>query len=76
VLAPGGDLYFSLPVGKPRVAFNAHRIHAPEEILAYFNGLSLKQFCLVTDCGEFIEDVSPARATGERYACGLFHFTR
>jgi hypothetical protein len=76
VLAPGGDLYFSLPVGKPRVAFNAHRIHAPEEILAYFNGLSLKQFCLVTDCGEFLEDVPPARAAGERYACGLFHFTR
>ena len=28
VLAPGGDLYFSLPVGEPRVAFNAHRIHS------------------------------------------------
>lgn len=76
VLAPGGDLYFSLPVGRPRVAFNAHRIHSPEQILGYFDGLSLGQFCLVTDRGEFLEAVQPARAWDEHYGCGLFHFTK
>lgn len=76
VLAPGGDLYFSLPVGEARVEFNAHRIHAPEQILAYFHGLSLEQFCLVSDRGDYLQDVPPGRAAGERYACGLFHFTK
>ena len=76
VLAMGGDLYFSVPVGQPRVAFNAHRIHAAEQIPAYLDGLSLKQFCLVTDRGEYLEDVPLSRSAGARYACGLFHFTK
>ena len=33
ILASGGRLFFSLPVGRPRVCFNAHRIHAPRQIL-------------------------------------------
>jgi SAM-dependent methyltransferase len=28
VLAKGGNLYFSVPIGKPKVCFNAHRIHS------------------------------------------------
>ena len=29
ILVVGGNLYFSLPVGRPRLRFNAHRIHSP-----------------------------------------------
>ena len=32
VLAGDGRLYFALPVGRPRVCFNAHRVHSPEAI--------------------------------------------
>jgi hypothetical protein len=28
VLALDGNLYFSLPIGKPKLYFNAHRIHS------------------------------------------------
>ena len=28
VLAPGGDLLFVVPVGKPRIMYNAHRIYS------------------------------------------------
>jgi len=35
ILAPGGNLFFSLPIGKPKVLFNAHRIHSPQQIIDY-----------------------------------------
>ena len=76
VLAPGGILYFSVPVGKPRVCFNAHRIHSLEQILGYFPGLQLVGFAGVTDHGEFKEGINPADVADAEYACGLFRFTK
>lgn len=76
VLAPRGHLYFSLPVGKPRVCFNAHRIHSPAQIIEYFSGLKLVELSGVTDLGEFIEGVSPDVLENASYACGMFHFTK
>ena len=34
ILARNGNLYFSLPIGKPRLCFNAHRIHSTHQILS------------------------------------------
>ncbi len=34
VLADGGSLYLSTPVGRERVCFNAHRVFAPETIVS------------------------------------------
>jgi hypothetical protein len=76
ILARGGHLYFSLPVGKPRVQFNAHRIHSPQQILEYFSGLSLKEFSAVTDKGEFKGNIPYTEVENARYACGMFHFTK
>lgn len=76
VLAHGGQLYFSLPVGKPRVQFNAHRIHAPGQILEYFSGLELVSFSAVTDRGEFKHTINPADMEQARYGCGMFHFVK
>lgn len=76
VLAPGGNLYFGLPIGKSRVCFNAHRIHSPEQILNYFNGLKLVEFSLVDDEGRFRQDIDPQKGGHEKYGCGLFHFTK
>ncbi len=36
VLAPGGHLLFSGPVGQPRTCFNAHRVHAPRDVVEMF----------------------------------------
>ena len=44
VLAPGGALYFSVPVGEPRTEFNAHRVHDPEEVVGFFPELRLAAF--------------------------------
>jgi SAM-dependent methyltransferase len=76
VLSPGGSLYFAVPVGVPRVCFNAHRIHSPQQILDYFPRLRLVDFSGVTDQGEFLEDIEPDEFVDSRYACGLFFFTK
>jgi hypothetical protein len=76
VLAPSGNLYFSVPVGKPRVCFNAHRIHSPEQILGYFCDLRLVQFSGVKDDGTFAQDLDPSDLADAHYACGLFHFAK
>lgn len=76
VLAPGGNLYFGLPLGKPRVCFNAHRIHSPAQILEYFAGLKLAEFSLVDDYGHFLQNIAPEKGANTKYACGLFHFIK
>jgi SAM-dependent methyltransferase len=76
VLAPGGNLYVSLPVGRPRVCFNAHRIHHPERVPEMFPGLELTGTAAVTDEGRFREGLEPAELTGQRYACGMYRFRR
>ncbi|MEI8064524.1 MAG: DUF268 domain-containing protein [Verrucomicrobiota bacterium] len=76
VLAPGGNLYFGLPVGRPRVCFNAHRIHSPSQILEYFSGLKLLEFSLVDDSGRFRQNIEPSQGSDLKYGCGLFHFTK
>lgn len=76
VLAPGSHLYFSLPVGRPRLCFNAHRIHSPDQILNYFRDLELVKFSLVTDAGTFVPDAELSEASRSDYACGLFDFRK
>jgi hypothetical protein len=76
VLAPQGRLYLSLPVGRERVCFNAHRVFDPRTIIGTLGGLRLTEFSLVDDDGAFHESVSPDRAAGMEYGCGLFVFER
>jgi SAM-dependent methyltransferase len=76
VLAPGGALYFSLPVGEPRTAFNAHRVHDPEEVVGFFPELRLAAFSGVADDGRWHERVTPRDLAGSFWACGFYLFTR
>ena len=76
VLQPGGRLLFSLPVGRPRLCFNAHRIHSPEQIVAMFPELELVEFSGVDDAGSSSVTARSQSSSGSRYACGMFHFTR
>jgi hypothetical protein len=76
VLAKDGRLYFSLPVGRPRVCFNAHRIHTPQQILEYFSALALEEFSVVGDDFQLMHDADLAEAAALDYGCGLFVFRR
>jgi SAM-dependent methyltransferase len=76
VLAKGGDLYFSMPVGSKRVCFNAHRILPPHEIVALFAGLKLMEHSGIGDDGKFQKNVRISTFENAEYACGLFHFKK
>jgi len=81
VLARGGNLYFSLPVGRSRLCFNSHRIHSPRTIIDYFNGLELIESSGVTDSvgkrtGLFVRNVPIDILENSHYACGLFWFRK
>src|SRR3989344_8138578 len=54
VLAVGGSLLIVVPVGKPNVMFNAHRVFAYEQVINAFAGLQVREFTLLTDEGRFI----------------------
>lgn len=76
VLAPGGRLYFVVPVGQPTIVFHAHRIFRASDIVAAFGELELLEFSLVLDDGRFMEHVDPALADTQRYGCGCFVLRR
>jgi hypothetical protein len=76
VLARGGRLYLSTPVGRERVCFNAHRIFAPQTILKALSGLKFINFCLVDDQGRFADGCELSRAEFLSYGCGMFVMTK
>jgi hypothetical protein len=75
-LARGGNLFFSVPVGKPRLCFNAHRIHSPKQILTYFEDLKLLEFSATDDNRKFMQSIDVDILENSRYACGMFWFTK
>jgi len=76
VLADDGNLYFSLPVGKPRLCFNAHRIHSPYTILEYFKPLKLVELSGIDDAGNFINNIDIKILEKCSFGCGFFHFKK
>jgi SAM-dependent methyltransferase len=76
VLAKGGSLLFVVPVGEPKIEFNAHRIYSHEQIMEYFGDLKLKEFTLITDDGKFIENASKNLVNNQKYGCGCFWFKK
>lgn len=79
VLAPNGSLLFVVPLGKPKILYNAHRIYSRDQILSYFSELTLRNFSLIPDIknGEgMIVNPSKAFCDKQNYACGCFHFIK
>ncbi len=79
VLAPSGSLLIAVPIGSPRLLFNAHRIYAYRQICEYFHELQLVEFSLVTDrAGDspFIVNAAEETADAQDYGCGCFWFRK
>jgi GDP-L-fucose synthase len=76
ILAPGGRLYLSVPVGVERVCFNAHRVFSPRTIIAQLPALQLLSFAAVRDDGSLQDPADLADVESERFACGLFEFVK
>ena len=65
-----------MPVGRPRVCFNAHRIHDPHDVRAFFGELELVEFAGVDDAGLFRRHRELDELVGQDYACGMFRLRR
>ena len=76
VLAPGGFLYFAVPIGKEKICFNAHRIFPPEVIIKMFPELKLVEFSLVNDDGIYLEKQKSNLYNNLNYGCGMFMFRK
>jgi SAM-dependent methyltransferase len=76
ILAPRGRLFLSAPVGRERVCFNAHRVFAPESLMALFAPLRLHSFALVDDAGRFRDPARPEEARGLDYGCAMLELVK
>lgn len=75
VLAPGGQALIVLPVGQPKVCFNAHRIYSYEQVMDMFAGLELREFTLF-DPPQYIVNADPARVKNLSEGAGCFWFIK
>jgi hypothetical protein len=76
VVSHGGSLFISLPIGRERVCFNAHRVHSPISVLKLFPQMKLIEFSYVDDAGQYNEKKSLEDAGDFEYGCGFFHFQK
>ncbi|MBI3526321.1 MAG: DUF268 domain-containing protein [Betaproteobacteria bacterium] len=83
VLAPGGRLYLSTPIGRSRVQFNGQRVQSVQEVLSWFSGVNLVEMAIVDTQGIFLPGIDPQQADrlacqagGLDFALGCFVFER
>lgn len=79
VVKPNGYIYLSLPVGKERLCFNAHRVFDPYTIIKEFEECELEEYSVIDMCADpvLIEncDLSKYREA-ETSQMGLFCFRK
>jgi SAM-dependent methyltransferase len=84
MLAPGGTLYFAVPISiRQRYEFNAHRLFTVPYLLDLFQefALDVVTFHYVDDAGELVSELdhtSPAarRSFGLNFGCGIFELKK
>ena len=80
MLKPDGRLHLSVPVGRQRIEFNAHRIFDPNTVLSLAGPkLTCEMFSFVDDRGDFHRNVGASDAILRgvaqlNYGCGIFEF--
>lgn len=67
-------LYVSVPIGRERICFNAHRVFNPKTIVEYFKDLELLEFFVVDDNKDFIQNTDYKNYNKLEYWCGMFMF--
>lgn len=82
MVAPGGRLYLSMPIGPQRYEFNAHRVFAIETPLAMAKPqFDLEHFSFVDDRGDMHRDVPITEEllrtnAGCIWGCGIYVFRK
>ena len=81
VVAVGGKLYLSVPIGPQRIEFNAHRVFAVATLLDLVSDFQVDAFSYVDDKGDLHENVPlaadpVANSFACRYGCGILELTK
>jgi hypothetical protein len=74
-----GQLFFVVPVGKPEIYFNAHRVYSSKWIIEHFSEMChLKEFYFIPGQADAqpIENCDPEYADQFTYGCGCFLFIK
>lgn len=75
VLKKGGNLLVVVPVGRPRVQFNAHRVYDYREFRDWFDELELVDFSLIPDGDAphgLVVNPTPRLVDEQEYGCGCY----
>ncbi len=78
-LKPNGQLLFVVPVGKPEIYFNAHRVYSSKWIMDHFSvSCRLSEFYFIPSQSELqpVLNCGTAYADQFTYGCGCFHFIK
>ncbi len=82
ILNSGGTFYFSTPIGKQRIEFDAHRVFSLKYLIDYFReDYEIKSFSYINDKEELKTDIklNPAEIENSlncRYGCGIFELVK
>jgi hypothetical protein len=82
ILGKNGKFYFSAPIGKQRIEFNAHRVFDVMYLLKLFNNkFKIDYFSYVDDKGDLFENVDidndkVKNNYGCNFGCGIFEMTK
>jgi len=77
VLSPGGVLLISVPIGKEKLCFDAHRVFDPKTILNLFKDLGLIAYSYIDPAKNDVFPSNPMEDFSEKkYFCGLFAFRK
>jgi len=82
ILKENGVFYFSVPIGRQRIEFNAHRVFSLKYLLEMFEGkFEIVDFSFVDDKGELNENIVLTDELIEsncacHYGCGIFELRK
>ena len=82
LLKPNGTLYFSAPIGRQRIEFNAHRVFDVSYLLNMFKGkFDTVSFSYVDDKGDLhrnaiLAEPSIQQNFGCKWGCGIFELKK
>jgi len=78
ILSPNGTFLFVVPIGKPSLKYNAHRIYSHEMVINMFPKLKLIDWAIIkeNDTNGYINNYDISKIQEDDYSCGCFHFTK
>ena len=76
VLKKKGRLYFSVPIGKDKMIFNAHRVFSFATIIDCFKKLKLIEVSGIDRNNHLKLDININKVKDENFKCGLFIFEK